>query len=171
MCFSRFVDMLSEAKEATRKEFRIKRVLLATAAIIVLTAAFGWYQGYLQWFGIYRPSNSIMVLKPYRHDGTWVFDDPGLGLRQEPFVAGTPELIDSLVSHIPDADKGFRLLFSKQEFPCYSAKLVWRRGDKTGNWYYCAQYQKEGWLCPGLFKYYQDAPKEIHVRATPPVYG
>ena len=27
------------------------------------------------------------------------------------------------------------------------------------------QYQKEGWLCPGLFKYYKQAPKDIYVKA------
>jgi len=57
-------------------------------------------------------SNSIIVIAPYRYAGTWVFDDPRVGLVREPFVSGIPELIDKLVKDIPDADKGFRLLFS-----------------------------------------------------------
>jgi hypothetical protein len=39
--------------------------------------------------------NAINVIVPYKHNGTWVFDDPGVGLRREPFVdlsAGRAEL-------------------------------------------------------------------------------
>lgn len=102
---------------------------------------------------------------PYRYAGTWVFDDPAVGLRQEPFVSGIPEMMDELTKDIPDAAKGFRLLFSSRPFPGYALKLTWRRGDEIGNWYYSEQYRKEGWLCPGLFKYYREAPKELYVKA------
>ena len=80
-------------------------------------------------------------------------------------MAGIPEMMDEMVKDIPDATNGFRMLFSAQPFPGHTQKLTWRRGDKTGNWYYSEQYQKEGWLCPGLFKYYKDAPKVIYVKA------
>jgi hypothetical protein len=70
-----------------------------------------------------------------------------------------------MVKDIPNAEQGFRLLFSTQPFPGHTHKLTWRRGGKTGNWYYSDRYQKEGWLCPGLFKYYREAPKEIYVKA------
>jgi hypothetical protein len=40
-----------------------------------------------------------------------VFDDPAVGLKAEPFVSGIPEMIDALVQDIPQADRGFRLLF------------------------------------------------------------
>jgi hypothetical protein len=39
-------------------------------------------------------SNSIMVIFPYRHQGTWMFDDERVELVQEPFVEGMPEIID-----------------------------------------------------------------------------
>ncbi|WP_238845912.1 hypothetical protein [Nostoc edaphicum] len=42
-------------------------------------------------------SNSIMVIFPYRHNQTWVFDDERMELIQEPFVSGIPEMIDILV--------------------------------------------------------------------------
>jgi len=106
-----------------------------------------------------------MVIMPYRYAGTWVFDDPAAGLKREPFVAGIPEMIDELVKNIPDADEGFRLLFSARPFPGWTHKLVWRRSDGTGNWYYCEQLGKEGWRCPSLFKYYEEPPKEIYVKA------
>ena len=148
-----------------KKPFSIKSVLVVVLPLLVAAAAIAYYGGYLQPFGVYRPANSMMVLMPYRHAGTWVFDDAAVGLHREPFVSGTPEIIDEMVKDIPDAENGFRLLFSTQPFPDYTVKLVWRRGDKSGNWYYAEQYDKEGWLCPGLFKYYAEAPKEIYAKA------
>ena len=109
--------------------------------------------------------NSLLVLMPYQHAGTWVFDDPGRGLKQEPFVAGIPQMIDRLVKDIPDAGKGFRLIFSAQPFPGSTHQLIWKRQDPSGNWYYCPQFDTEGWLCPALFKYFKQAPPEIHVKA------
>lgn len=112
-------------------------------------------------------TNSIMAIQPYRHAGTWVFDDPAAGLAQEPFVAGIPEMIDILVGDIPHAAAGFRLLFSASPFPGYAVKLDWQRGEYEGNWYRAAQYDSEGWLCPALFKYFAQAPRELYVKAEP----
>ena len=148
-----------------KRPFSIWRVLALTAVVVLVGGAIGWHQGWFQMPGLYRPANSIMVLRPYRYAGTWVFDDPTVGLTREPFVAGIPEMIDEMVKDIPDADKGFRLLFSAKPFPGYMHKLLWRRGDRSGNWYYCEAYDKEGWLCPSLFNYYREAPKEIYVKA------
>jgi hypothetical protein len=38
--------------------------------------------------------NAINVITPYKHHGMWVFDDPRVGLVQEPFVAGADTMID-----------------------------------------------------------------------------
>lgn len=50
-------------------------------------------------------ANQIMAIAPYWLEdvGTWVFDDPAVGLCQEPFVSGVPEMIDYLVKDIPHA--------------------------------------------------------------------
>jgi len=48
-------------------------------------------------------------------------------LVQKLFIVGSPQLIDKLVADIPNADKGFRLTFSAQEFPGYGDKLVWKK--------------------------------------------
>jgi len=148
-----------------KKQFSIWRILVIVVAVIVIFGCVAWYKGFLQPIGIYRPANSIMVIMPYRYAGTWAFDDSTVGLTKEPFVAGIPEMIDEMVKDIPDADKGFRLIFSTQPFPGYKHLLVWRRTDKSGNWYYSEEFKKEGWLCPGLFKYYKTAPKEIYIKA------
>ena len=131
----------------------------------VLAGGVAWYNRLFRPLGAYRSANSLMVIAPYRHAGTWVFDDAARGLDKEPFVAGIPELIDKLVADIPDADQGFRLTFSAREFPGYDAKLVWIREDTTGNWYCAEEFQAEGWLCPALLKYFRTAPEEIYVKA------
>ncbi len=110
-------------------------------------------------------ANSILVIKPYRADGTWVFDDASAGLVKEPFVAGVPEMIDVLSQDIPDADEGFRLLFSAQPFPGHQKKLTWLRGDQGGNYYSLDDPPMEGWICPALFKYYEKAPAHLYVKA------
>jgi hypothetical protein len=112
-------------------------------------------------------ANSVQVLRPYKYEGLWVFDDASVGLHHEPFVSGADEMIDRLVANIPKAQKGFRLIFSPQPFPDYMAKLVWRRAENDGNWYFSAVLGLEGWLCPAMYKYFETAPKEIYAKAEP----
>ena len=106
-----------------------------------------------------------MVIAPYRDHGTWVFDDASAGLVKEPFVAGVPEMIDVLVKDIPNADKGFRLLFSAKPFPGHQKELTWLRGDSGGNYYTLNDPPMEGWICPAMFKYYTKAPTKLYVKA------
>jgi hypothetical protein len=110
-----------------------------------------------------KSSNAIHVIFPYREQGTWVFDDERVGLVREPFVSGVPEMIDRLVAHIPDATRGFKLLFSDKPFPG-AEKFTRLREEFGGNWYRDV-FGNEGWLCPALFLYYPTAPEEIFVKA------
>ena len=135
----------------------MKRIAVILATVILLAGC--------RQVPVDATSNSLLVIAPYKHAGTWVFDEPSRGLKQEPFVAGIPQMIDRLVTGIPNAEQGFRLSFSAQEFPGYTHKLVWKRKDTSGNWYYCPQFDTEGWLCPALFRFFQEAPKEIYVKA------
>ena len=54
----------------------------------------------------------VHVIQPYKKDGAWVFDDDRVGLVQEPFVSGIPEMMDDLVKDIPGSENGFNLFFS-----------------------------------------------------------
>jgi hypothetical protein len=107
--------------------------------------------------------NAINVISPYRYLGIWVFDDPRVGLVQEPFVGGADTMIDRVVSGIPDAEGGFSMLFSASPFPGHQFRLEWRRADSSGNWYYAPQLDMEGWLCPALLRYFETAPAELYV--------
>jgi len=111
--------------------------------------------------------SQIVAIAPYWHEqvGTWVFDDRRVGLQQEPFVSGVPEMLDHLVHGIPDARRGFRLLFSGSPFPGFQQQLTRRRAECGGTWYGSDDPPMEGWLCPALFRYFPEAPDEIYVKA------
>jgi hypothetical protein len=111
--------------------------------------------------------NSLFVIAPYKYEGMWVFDDPAVGLSKEPFIAGIDTMIDKIVAGSPNADKGFRAIFSAAQFPGADFKLEWRREESGGNWYYSDQFKMEGWLCPALLKYFLSAPPDIYVKVEP----
>ena len=112
-------------------------------------------------------SNQLNVIRPYWLEGvnTWVFDDEKVGLIQEPFVFGADLFLSFLAKEIPDAGKGFRLIFSSASFPGYQKKVSRVEGEMGGNWYETDDPHMKGWLCPALFRYFDEAPAEIYVKA------
>jgi len=114
--------------------------------------------------------NQINVIRPYLSGSSWVFDDPSRGLRGEALVAGMPEIIGAACAAfgVVNPDKGFTVVFSKDAFPDEQFALDWVAGDRTGNTYQLKLEGMEtpllGWLCPALFKYFEEAPKQIHVQ-------
>lgn len=146
------------------KTFNLKRVLFLTVPLLLIAALVAWYSGAVS-LDSRPPANAIMVISPYWYNGTWVFDDERTGLVREPFLAGVPEMIDVLVEDIPVARDGFRLTFSANPFPEFDKKLIWLRGDKQGNYYKFDDSPMEGWICPAMFKYYEEAPLELYVKA------
>jgi hypothetical protein len=52
--------------------------------------------------------NTINVIAPYKHLGMWVFDDPRVGLNQEPFVSGADTMIDRVVAETATSFVGYR---------------------------------------------------------------
>ena len=111
--------------------------------------------------------NTLIAIHPRKSNGMWVFDDPEVGLRQEPFVSGADAIIERMVQDIPNAELGFTLVFSAEPFPGYKAEFEWRREEFGGNWYYSPALEMEGWLCPALFKYFDSAPKKIYAQFLP----
>lgn len=107
--------------------------------------------------------NAINVIRPYKFGTLWVFDDPNVGLDKEPFVAGIDKLVDQLTAHIPNAHTGFLLLFSATPFPEHQHILERLAEDKGGWWYTLYGTDSHGWLCPALFRYFEEAPEQIHI--------
>lgn len=106
--------------------------------------------------------NSIFVIHPYKKKGIWMFDDDNAGLLAEPFVGSTNKIIDESSKHIPQANLGFNLFFAIQPFLGYQLELNWRREEVAGHWYYAENLDLEGWLCPAMFKYFEEPPQKIY---------
>jgi hypothetical protein len=111
--------------------------------------------------------NSLLAIHPYKVDGLWVFDDPRVGLFQEPFIAGADVVLDRMTAGIPNAHNGVTLIFSAAPFPGHQHEFRWSREESGGNWYYSPEYDAEGWLCPALFKYFESAPERLYVQVKP----
>jgi hypothetical protein len=111
--------------------------------------------------------NSLLVIHPYKVGGVWVFDDPRVGLVQEPFIAGADVILDRMVEHLPDAESGVTIFFSASPFPGSQYEFHWRREESGGNWYYSSEHDLEGWLCPALFKYFEQPPERLYAQVKP----
>ena len=61
--------------------------------------------------------NSLMLIRPYKYEDTWVFDDPAVGLKREPFIAGIDTMIDKVVADVPNADVDFAPSSAHRPFP------------------------------------------------------
>lgn len=108
--------------------------------------------------------NAVYSIRPYKYQGMWVFDDERVGLVKEPFVMGIPAIIERIVAHLPEPEKGFTVLFNDTGLPQADVVLEKTKPDSGGTWYRCTETGMEGWLCPALFKYYPEAPDKIWVK-------
>jgi hypothetical protein len=109
--------------------------------------------------------NQIKVIRPYRWEGVWVFDDPAVGLDKEALVAGMPEMIEVATERagIANPEDGFVVLFSQGPFPTAQVCLERVRQEWGGNVYRWPEVGLEGWLCPALFRYFDQAPQRLYV--------
>jgi hypothetical protein len=109
--------------------------------------------------------NAMNVIFPYKMGGIWMFDDDKRELAREPFVGAANTFFDKITEHIPNADIGFRLLFSSNPFPGASFIFEWKDKEFDGYWYTCAEIGSEPvWLCPALRKYFSVPPKNIYLK-------
>jgi len=109
--------------------------------------------------------NALNLIKPYRWEGMWVFDDLVKELDKEALVCGADDLLDLIVG---DGDS-CKILFSAKKFPDSQFKLDWiseedDNGLEYGNWYRSETHGQDLWLCPALFKYFDEAPKEMYIK-------
>ena len=110
--------------------------------------------------------NAMNVIFPYKMGGIWAFNDEEKELDREPYVGEMNVLIDKHTTHIPGAEKGFRLLFSANAFPGHTLTFQWTGEESNGNWYICLELGGEpGWLCPALLKYFDNPPDTLCIKA------
>ena len=104
----------------------------------------------------------MFTIKPYYEKGLgWLFDDPERGIYREPFVGGTPQMIDRILSikGLPPK-KQFSLVFSDQTFLGVDATID-AVGERT---YHHAETGMTGWLCIVLRAYFPTSPPQIFVK-------
>lgn len=109
----------------------------------------------------------LRMIMPYKSNGVWVFDDESKGLSRTPFLSGIPYMIEALVADLPNAQQGFKLLFSPSPFPGYQAALHWIGEEHGGNWYEWPERRLQGWLSPPLYAYFNTPPRRLYCRAEP----
>lgn len=101
-------------------------------------------------------SNKMQVLRLYRHQGTWAFDDPQHKLRAEPFVLGAEDMIESMVEEYDEYLNEVTLVFSDSEFP--GARWFRLEYEQFGGAWYTDEKGNQGWLCPAMFCYFPEGP-------------
>lgn len=107
-----------------------------------------------------KTKNQINVIYPYRTKAGWSFDDAEVELHGEPFIAGLPEIIDSVAGEVDN----FTAYISKDPIPDYTI-LLNRMDDKNEiGWYEMEGTELVGWLCPATLKYFENYPKQIYVK-------
>jgi hypothetical protein len=110
-----------------------------------------------------RDERNLLLIRPYKWNGLWVFDDHLRGLVHEPFVSGADKILDVATAHLPDPEHGFLAYFSAQPFPGATIVLEWKHAGTGGDWYRWEEKNLEGWLCPALQKYFPDPPAKLYV--------
>jgi len=95
---------------------------------------------------------SIFVIKPYKWEGLWVFDDAYVGPGQGAVRRRRGKMIDAATAHIPNAEKGFLAVFSASYFPNAQIVVECAREDGGSNVYHWKEKYMEGWLCPALLR-------------------
>jgi len=114
-----------------------------------------------------RTDNSMFLIRPYRYEGCWVFDDAARNLHCEPFVDETNAVLDLLTQDIPSASAGFTLQFSARPFPGHNLVLVRLREEFQGWWYQVEGTEQQGWFGPPIHAYFQTAPERIYAKIRP----
>lgn len=108
-------------------------------------------------------TNTLYLVQVRRLHDTWVFSDEKVGLVDEPFVSGFPEIINV---YVPHDVKTFNLTFSDYPFPAYTTVVQRQEQQYDGWWYLNQQSGLRGWLCPALYKYYSTPPLNVYVRVS-----
>lgn len=124
-----------------------------------------------------KPTNSIHTMRVYRHNNSWVFDNPNVGLVKEPFVAGADEVFDHIAElhcglDTPEDNLYIDIQFASIDFPGRQLWMGWESASLGGNDYRVVDcdfkylVNHELWLCPALLKYYRRAPENVYMKVV-----
>ncbi len=109
--------------------------------------------------------NTMFIIRPYKYQGHWVFDDEDRGLKREPFVGETENMFDELTDDLDGAEHGFTLQFSDRPFPGWTVHLAKAREEYEGWLYELEKTGMQAWFGPPLLIYFPGAPESIFAQA------
>lgn len=109
--------------------------------------------------------NSMFLIRPYKYQGHWVFDDEDRALKREPFVGETEEVFDVLTAGLEGVESGFTLQFSDRRFPGWTVHLVKSKEEYGGWWYELDETGMLAWFGQPLLVYFPEAPDSIYAQA------
>jgi hypothetical protein len=105
--------------------------------------------------------NAIKTISIFKKGKAWVFNDKLVDLKEEPFVAGA----DTLLDRIAGDNKKVEATFSETKFPGSQLTLEYVSGKvSSGTIYFCKELDHELWLCPALWKYFENSPQTIFLQ-------
>ncbi len=110
-----------------------------------------------------RTQQEILVRKI---GSSWIFDDESRGIKNEPFVLGSSEIIDMLLKRMNRPRvKSVLLIFSDSDFR-ESTFALENTGEAIdgGRWYIETLSKMKGWLCPTTLCYFDHFPQTIYGR-------
>lgn len=121
----------------------------------------------------FEPVEGAFVIFPYYDPvvDMWVFDDALHGLFGEPLVEGIDDMLDLIVDQFGYKKRRAAIAFSNSELKNPFAKLslvgpCGKDGRVSGNDYIWEERDMKGWLCPALYNYYGEAPKDIFIKVV-----
>lgn len=106
-----------------------------------------------------------MILKAYKEDKEWFFDDASRDVKHEELVEGMPEIIEFFVG---DAKEAYIHFDEKWFEGCLAAYLI--DDNTSGGVVYELELEDdfmEAWLCKVFWKYFTKAPLELYVKIEP----
>ena len=116
-----------------------------------------------------RRSRLMHTLELRWEQGTWVYDDPEVGVYAEPFVLGADTMLSQLrAAQVGPGRNPFWITFAASPFP--GALEARRLEEEAGGVWYEAELQGHllrGWLCNHFFDYFETAPATVYVRGDP----
>ena len=115
--------------------------------------------------------DNIQCIYPYYDEnmGLWVFDDAEKNLQKEALIEGIDDMLDYMVKEKGLKERKLGVAFSNTEIQNHDVLLELiepadPNGRINGNMYRWTKNQINGWLCPSLYKYFEEAPKKLYMK-------
>jgi len=105
---------------------------------------------------------TINLIRVYKWDDCWWFDDAEKGIVKEELVMGSPEFIEDFIVGTRNVSE-FDLMFG-DGMTDYDFMLTFVRFEEAG--YVYRWDSNEMWLCSVLNRYYDLAPEKIYLKCV-----